>query len=145
MPPSKKAPNENAISNSCSRRSVVTPPMARFNSSNLPVLDRDAIKENDVSTIQPIGKKPTTTPSSDARTDMPTGMVYTTMVMMLATIRAMSAAMCAFTFPLAIKHQQRDHRNGSGDRRHRRVAERIIDLIPHCGSSPRHYAVRRPA
>ena len=48
-------------------------------------------------------------------------------------------------FSAGDQHQQRDHRNGSGDRRQRRVAERIIDLIPHCGSSPRHYAVRRPA
>ncbi len=35
--PSKNAPNENAISSNCSRRSSVTPPTARFNSSNFPV------------------------------------------------------------------------------------------------------------
>jgi len=35
--PSKKAPNENAISRSWMRRSVVTPPIARCNSSNRPV------------------------------------------------------------------------------------------------------------
>ena len=39
-----------------------------------------------LSTIQPIGKNPTTTPSSDARTDMPAGMVKTKMVTMLATM-----------------------------------------------------------
>src|SRR3984893_11141211 len=35
--PSKNAPNENAISKSCRRRSSVTPPTARFKSSNFPV------------------------------------------------------------------------------------------------------------
>ena len=55
-----------------------------------------------LSTIQPIGKKPTTTPSSEARIDMPTGMVKIAMVMMLATISAMMAARCALTLPLAI-------------------------------------------
>ena len=55
-----------------------------------------------LSTIQPIGKKPTTTPSSEARIDMSAGMVKTTMVMMLATISAMRAAMWALTLPLAI-------------------------------------------
>ena len=55
-----------------------------------------------LSTIQPIGKKPTTTPSSDALTDMAAGIVYMKIVMMLATISAMTAAMCAFTLPLAI-------------------------------------------
>jgi hypothetical protein len=55
-----------------------------------------------LSTIQPIGKKPTTTPSNDALTDIAAGIVYTKIVMMLATISAMIAAMCALTLPLAI-------------------------------------------
>ena len=39
-----------------------------------------------LSTIQPIGKKPMTTPSSEARIDMPAGMVKMAIVMRLATI-----------------------------------------------------------
>ena len=54
------------------------------------------------STIQPIGKNPDTTPSSEARIDMPAGMVKTTIVIRLATISAMMAAICALTLPLAI-------------------------------------------
>jgi len=48
-----------------------------------PGLDRNTVEENDVSTIQPIGKKPTTTPSSDALTDIGAGMVYMKIVMRL--------------------------------------------------------------
>ena len=54
-------------------------------------------------TIHPIGKKPTTTPSNDALTDIAAGMVYMKIVMILATINATRAAICALTFPLAIK------------------------------------------
>jgi hypothetical protein len=54
------------------------------------------------STIQPIGKKPATTPSNDALTDMPAGIWYTAIVMMLATTNAMMAARCALILPLAI-------------------------------------------
>ncbi|MGY4463507.1 hypothetical protein ACVWYI_007467 [Bradyrhizobium sp. LB13.1] len=36
--PSKKAPNENAISSNCSRRSSVTPPTARLSNSKRPVV-----------------------------------------------------------------------------------------------------------
>ena len=36
--PSKNAPKENATRRSCNRRSSVTPPTARFNSSNFPVV-----------------------------------------------------------------------------------------------------------
>jgi hypothetical protein len=35
--PSKNAPKANAIRSSCSRRSVVTPPIARCSNSNRPV------------------------------------------------------------------------------------------------------------
>jgi len=55
-----------------------------------------------LSTIQPIGKKPTTTPSSEARIDMLAGMVKMKIVTMLATISAMIAAIWALTLPLAI-------------------------------------------
>ena len=54
------------------------------------------------STIQPIGKNPATTPSSDARIDIPAGMVKMKIVIRLVTITAIMAAICAFTFPLAI-------------------------------------------
>ncbi len=54
------------------------------------------------STIQPIGKNPDTTPSREARIDMPAGMWKIAMVMMLATTSATMAAMCALTLPLAI-------------------------------------------
>ena len=54
------------------------------------------------STIQPIGKKPATTPSSEARIDMPAGMVKMKIAMRLAAINAMMAAICALTLPLAI-------------------------------------------
>ena len=56
-----------------------------------------------LSTIQPIGKKPATTPSSEARIDMPAGMVKTKIAIRLVTITAMIAAICAFTLPLAIR------------------------------------------
>jgi hypothetical protein len=55
------------------------------------------------STIQPIGKKPVTTPSSVARTDMFVGIVKTKIATRLVTITAMMAATCAFTLPLAIR------------------------------------------
>ncbi len=54
-------------------------------------------------TIQPIGKKPVTAPSTVARNDMPAGMVKTKIATMLATISAMIAAMCAFTLFEAIR------------------------------------------
>ena len=55
-----------------------------------------------LSTIQPIGKKPATTPSSEARIDMLAGIVKMKIVIRLVTISAMMAAMCALTLPLAI-------------------------------------------
>lgn len=100
--PSKNAPNANAISNSCRRRSVVTPPIARFSNSKRPVSTVMRYRKITLRTIQPIGKKPTTTPSSDARTDMSMGIWYTAIVMIFATIKATMAAICAFTLPLAI-------------------------------------------
>ena len=54
-------------------------------------------------TIQPIGKNPTTTPSSEARIDMPAGIVKMKIAIRLATINAVIAAMCALTLPLAIR------------------------------------------
>ena len=78
-------------------------------------------------TIQPIGKKPDTTPSSEARIDMPAGIVNTKIAMMIGDdARAMMAAMCALTLPLAIKHQQRDDGYRRGDGRQCRIAKRII-------------------
>ena len=50
-----------------------------------------------LSTIQPIGKKPVTAPSTVARNDMSAGIVKMKMVTRLATISAMTAAMCALT------------------------------------------------
>ncbi len=53
-------------------------------------------------TIQPIGKKPVTAPSTVARNDMPAGMVKITMATRLATMSAMIAAICALTLLDAI-------------------------------------------
>ncbi len=55
-----------------------------------------------LSTIQPIGKKPATTPSSEARIDIPAGMVKMKIAIRLVRITATMAAMWAFTLPLAI-------------------------------------------
>jgi hypothetical protein len=55
------------------------------------------------STIQPIGKKPETIPSTDARIDMPAGMVKMKIAIRLVRITAMIAAICALTRPLAIR------------------------------------------
>ncbi len=54
------------------------------------------------STIQPIGKKPDTIPSSDARIDMPAGIVKMKIAIRLVRMTAMIAAICALTLPLAI-------------------------------------------
>ncbi len=56
-----------------------------------------------LSTIQPIGKKPVTAPSTVARSDMPAGIVNSTIATRLATIKAMIAAICAFTLFEAIR------------------------------------------
>jgi hypothetical protein len=55
-----------------------------------------------LSTIQPIGKKPDTTPRIEARIDISAGMVKMKIVMRLAMMTAMIAAICALTLPLAI-------------------------------------------
>ena len=56
-----------------------------------------------LSTIQPIGKKPVTAPSTVARIDMPAGMVNMKMATQLATTSAAIAAQCAFTLLDAIR------------------------------------------
>ena len=53
-------------------------------------------------TIQPIGKKPVTAPSTVARSDIPAGMVKTKIATRLATMSAAMAAICAFTLLDAI-------------------------------------------
>ena len=53
-------------------------------------------------TIQPIGKKPDTTPSNEARIDMLAGIVKTNMAIRLVRTSAMMAAICALTLPVAI-------------------------------------------
>jgi hypothetical protein len=53
-------------------------------------------------TIQPIGKNPETTPSTEARIDIPGGMLKMKIAIRLVRITAMMAAMCALTLPLAI-------------------------------------------
>ena len=55
-----------------------------------------------LSTIQPIGKKPVTSPSTEARSARPAGMVKAQMAMTIAATSAMTAATCAFTLPEAI-------------------------------------------
>src|SRR3984957_4776812 len=100
--PSKNAPNENAISSNCSRRSAVTPPTARLSASKRPADPVSWYMKMTLSTIQPIGKKPDTTPSSDARIDMPAGMVKMKIATRLATTSAVMAAICTLTLPLAI-------------------------------------------
>ena len=52
--------------------------------------------------IQPIGKKPVTIPSREARVARPTGMPKATTAMAKARIRARTAATWALTRPLAI-------------------------------------------
>ena len=54
------------------------------------------------STIQPIGKNPATMPSSDARIDIPAGIVKTKIAIRFVKITATIAAICALTLPLAI-------------------------------------------
>ena len=56
-----------------------------------------------LSTIQPIGKNPVTMPRTEARIDMPAGMVKMKIAIRLVRITAMIAATCAFTRPLAIR------------------------------------------
>jgi hypothetical protein len=53
-------------------------------------------------TIQPIGKKPVTAPSTVARNDRSAGMVKIAMATRLATMSAMIAAICALTLLEAI-------------------------------------------
>ena len=84
-----------------------------------------------MSTIQPIGKKPVTAPSTVARSDMSVGMPKITMTTRLATMSAITAAMCAFTLLDAISTEQRDDRQCRGNGRQRSASERIIDLVPH--------------
>ena len=55
-----------------------------------------------LSTIQPIGKKPVTAPSTVARNDMSVGMVKIKIATRLATMSAITAAICAFTLLDAI-------------------------------------------
>ena len=55
-----------------------------------------------LSTIQPMGKKPVTAPSTLARSDMLAGMVKKKIATRLATTSAMTAAICAFTLLVAI-------------------------------------------
>ena len=55
-----------------------------------------------LSTIQPIGKKPITAPSTAARSASPAGMVKRRMATRIATMSAITAARCALTLPLAI-------------------------------------------
>ena len=54
------------------------------------------------STIQPIGKKPVTTPSNEARIAMLAGMVKIKIATKLANTSATMAAIWALTLPLAI-------------------------------------------
>ena len=56
-----------------------------------------------LSTIQPIGKKPVTAPRTVARSDMLAGMVKRKIATRLATISAITAAICAFTLLEAIR------------------------------------------
>ena len=100
--PSKKAPNENAIRSSCNRRSAVTPPIACCNFSNRPDASVSWYMKMTLSTIQPIGKKPLTAPRIVARIDSPVGMVNSSIATRLATMSAMTAAICALTRLLAI-------------------------------------------
>jgi hypothetical protein len=53
-------------------------------------------------TIQPIGKKPVTAPSTVERKARPAGMVKMKIATRLATTSAMMAAICAFTLLDAI-------------------------------------------
>ena len=101
--PSKNAPNENAISSNCSRRSAVTPPTARLSASNRPAHTVSWYMKMTFSTIQPIGKKPVTMPSNEARIAMLAGMVKRKIATRLASTSAMIAAIWALTLPLAIK------------------------------------------
>ncbi len=55
-----------------------------------------------LSTIQPIGKKPVTAPSTVARSDMSAGIVKMKIATRLATISAITAAIWAFTLLEAI-------------------------------------------
>ena len=54
-------------------------------------------------TIQPIGKKPVTAPSTVARRDISAGIVKIAMATKFATMSATNAAMCAFTLLDAIR------------------------------------------
>jgi hypothetical protein len=55
------------------------------------------------STIQPIGKKPLTIPSNEARIAKLAGMVKRKIATKLASTNATMAAICALTLPLAIR------------------------------------------
>ncbi len=83
-----------------------------------------------LSTIQPIGKKPETTPSMVARIDMPAGMVKMKIAIRLATISGDDGRDVRLDLAAGDQHQQRDHGHGGGDRRQHRVAERIVDVDP---------------
>ena len=100
--PSKNAPNENAISNSCNRRSGVTPPTARLSASKRPAFTVSWYMKMTLRTIQPIGKKPVTMPSTEARIARLAGMVKIKIATRLASTSATTAATCALTLPLAI-------------------------------------------
>ena len=100
--PSKKAPKAKAMRSSCRRRSGVTPPMVCCSVTNTPFSTVSRYRKMTLSTIQPMGKKPTARPSIPARTAMPPGMVKASTAIRIATTSAITAAMCALTLPEAI-------------------------------------------
>ena len=56
-----------------------------------------------LSTIQPMGKKPLTAPSTAARSAIPAGIVNRKIATSSATTSAITAARCAFTLPDAMR------------------------------------------
>lgn len=94
--PSKKAPKAKAISSSCSRRSWVMPAMESCSTWKLPFFSVSWCRKMMLSTIQPMGSRPVSPPSSAARPAMPAGMPKANTAIKKALSRPAAAAMWAF-------------------------------------------------
>ena len=95
--PSKNAPKQKAISNSCRRRSSVILARESCSTLNEPFSVVSRCRKMMFSTIQPIGSRPLAAPYNAADPAMLAGMPKAKIAISKAEVRASSAARCALT------------------------------------------------
>src|SRR6516225_4002983 len=129
--PSKNAPNAKAIKSNCNRRSAVTPPIACCRIGKAPVATVSRYMKMTLRTDPADREKTNDRPQDAGANGEPSRHREEQDCDQDCDRESNQRGEMGFNRTCRNQHQQRDNRDRRGNCRQHRIAERVVDLLPH--------------